>query len=90
MKPGRVDRAEATATTQLLVRHDGCWLGCRHAGGTCFGGSVIQVQPEEVTVQQQREADAERGQIQNWGLKVTSAGRSCRMDSWRLADSDGG
>ena len=31
---------------------------------------MTQVQPEEVTVQQQREADAERGQIQNWGLAV--------------------
>ena len=27
-------------------------------------------QTEEVTVQQQREADAEWGQIQNWGLEV--------------------
>ena len=70
MRPGRVDRAEATATTQLFVRHDGCWLGCRHTGGTCFGGTVVQVQPEEVTVQQQREADAERGQIRDWGLEV--------------------
>ena len=32
--------------------------------------TVVQVQPEEVTVQQQREADAERGQIQDWGLEV--------------------
>ena len=70
MRPGRVDRAEATATTQLSVRHDGCWLGCRHTGGTCFGGTVVQVQPEEVTVQQQREANAERGQIRGWGLEV--------------------
>ena len=70
MRPGRVNRAEATATTQLFVRHDGCWLGCRHTGGTCFGGRGVQAQPEEVTVQQQREADAERGQIQGWGLEV--------------------
>ena len=31
---------------------------------------MVQVQPEEVTVQQQREADAERGQIRDWGLEV--------------------